>query len=91
MEGAFWLAGLTAVALMDPASTGGFTVCPFDHLGAWLDLSFCPGCGLGHAVGFLARGEVVESLKAHPLGVPAVLILSSHVWRLFRTSDFTSR
>ena len=81
---ASWAAGLAAVAVADPASEGLLSVCPFDALGAWLGLEFCPGCGLGHAVGYLVRGQFEESLAAHPLAVPAVGILIVHVAGLVR-------
>lgn len=77
-----WSAGLLLMATMDPDGAHLFRLCPLDALG----LSFCPGCGLGHAVAYLARGELVASMKAHPLGIPAVLILGTHVGRLLRAS-----
>ncbi|MBO6574901.1 MAG: DUF2752 domain-containing protein [Rhodothermales bacterium] len=87
LEAGFWTAGLVAVAAADPASGGLLSTCLFDHLGAAIGLDFCPGCGLGHAVGYLARGHVSASLAAHPLAVPAVLILSSHIVGLIRSAS----
>ena len=81
-EALLWLAGLVSVAVADPHAEGLLSICPFDALGSWVGLSFCPGCGLGHAVGFLVRGHFVESLTAHPLAIPAVLTLTLHVRRL---------
>ena len=75
-----WTVGLVAMALMNPEESHLFSLCPLDALGA----SFCPGCGLGHAVAYLARGAVVESMQAHPLGIPAILVLLMHVVSLFR-------
>jgi hypothetical protein len=77
VEAAVWTAGLALMAAMDPA-TAGPTACLFDQLGA----EWCPGCGLGHAVAYLARGEVAASVQAHPLGIPAVAILTGHIGRL---------
>jgi hypothetical protein len=79
-EALFWTAGLVAMAAMDPRGDHLFSLCPLDAIG----VSICPGCGLGHAVAYLARGELVASVQAHPLGVPAVLILAIHVHRLVR-------
>lgn len=84
LEALFWSVGLGAMAAMDPAGTHVISLCPLDALG----LSFCPGCGLGHAVAHLARGELAASLRAHPLGLPAVLILGAHVGRLLRAHPF---
>lgn len=80
LEAYFWAAGLLAMAAMDPTGEYLFSLCPLDALG----LSICPGCGLGHAVAYLARGEVVASFHAHPLGGPAVLVLLHHIARLVR-------
>ena len=77
-----WSAGLLAMAVANPYAGGLLSVCPFDAIGSWIGLSFCPGCGLGHAIGFLARGHLVESLTAHPLAIPAVLTLTLHIRRL---------
>jgi len=75
-----WMAGLVAMACMNPDGTHLISLCPLDALGG----SFCPGCGLGHAVAYLARGAVVDSIQAHPLGIPAVVVLLVHVVRLLR-------
>jgi hypothetical protein len=74
------------MATMDPGGAHLLSLCPLDALG----FSFCPGCGLGHAVAYLARGDVMASVQAHPLGIPAVLILGTHVGRLLRTSRTAS-
>lgn len=80
LDALFWTLGLLAMATMNPEGEHLISLCPLDALGA----SFCPGCGLGHAVAYLARGELVASMQAHPLGIPAVLILGGHVARLLR-------
>ena len=81
-EAALWSVGLLLMATMEPEGPHLFSLCPLDALG----FSFCPGCGLGHAVAYVARGDVMASVQAHPLGIPAVLILGAHVWRLLRVS-----
>lgn len=75
-----WIGGLTAMATMDPEGSHLFRLCPLDALG----IPFCPGCGLGHSVAYLARGAVMKSLHAHPLGGPSVVILVGHCGRLLR-------
>lgn len=79
-EALVWIGGVTAMATMDPAGAHLFRLCPLDALG----FTFCPGCGLGHSVAYLARGAVMKSVHAHPLGGPAVLILIGHSGRLIR-------
>jgi hypothetical protein len=80
VEAVMWTVGLAAMACMNPEGTHLISLCPLDALGA----SFCPGCGLGHAVAYLARGAIIESIRAHPLGIPAVVVLLVHVARLLQ-------
>ncbi len=82
LEAAIWIVGLAAMAMMNPDGSHLISLCPLDALG----LSFCPGCGLGHAIAYLARGELAASVRAHPLGLPAVVILSVHVVRLLHST-----
>ncbi|GHA69288.1 DUF2752 domain-containing protein [Pontibacter akesuensis] len=78
LEVVLWLAGLSVLALMDPEKEHLLSFCPF----SWVLESGCPGCGLGHAIAFLARGEWEASWQAHPLAVPAVLLLLGRCGRL---------
>lgn len=77
-EAVFWTLGLLAMACADPDAPGLIDGCLFQ----WLGVERCPGCGLGHAVAYLTRGEVVASFRAHPLGIPAVAVLTGHIARL---------
>lgn len=83
LEAAIWTAGLVAMACADPEAPGLLDGCLF----RWLGVEWCPGCGLGHAVGHLFRGEWTASLEAHSLGWFAVLVLGGHViqlvWKAF--------
>jgi hypothetical protein len=66
----FWITALTALAVTDPL-TPHYSLCIFRLLG-WRR---CPGCGLGHAIAYLIRGEFVKSWESHPMGLPAFLII----------------
>lgn len=79
-----WLLGLGLMAWSNPFAPSLVNLCLFDALG----VPFCPGEGLGHAIGFLARGEWIltwESHKAAPLVVFVLLhrsvILLNHSTR----------
>ena len=74
LEALLWLAGLAMLALMDPHGTHLFSLCPF----SWFFEQGCLGCGLGHGIAFLVRGEWQASWEAHPLAAPAMLLL---LWR----------
>lgn len=79
-EAVCWVVGLALLALMDPVGTHLFSLCPW----SWITDAGCPGCGLGHSIAFLFRGEWQASWEAHPLGVPAVLILGWRTLSLLR-------
>lgn len=85
-EAAFWATGLLFVACSDPLHPVLPSVCLFDRMGDWLGIAFCPGCGLGRSVGWLARGDFGASWQAHPLALPAVFVLAAHITRLLRTA-----
>ena len=79
-EAVIWMVGLVALAAADPTAPPLLNLCLFDALG----VSFCPGCGLGHAIAWLARGDIGASFQAHPLGLPAAGILLYRIVHLLR-------
>jgi hypothetical protein len=81
-----WVLGLVFLGLMNPSSEGHFSICLFK----WLGFSFCPGCGLGHSISWLFRGEIRQSLHAHPLGVFALTVLMHRIYVLiYHLKTFT--
>lgn len=79
LEAVVWMVGLAAMASFDPRADTLETWCLFNRV---FGLESCPGCGLGHSIAFLARGEWAAAVQAHPLGIPAVGIIGAHVGRL---------
>jgi hypothetical protein len=75
----FWVAALVALAVTDPATEPHFSLCPLKMAG----ISWCPGCGIGHAIAWLFKGNIQNSFHAHWFGIPALLIL---LWRIFTLS-----
>lgn len=67
--------GLLLLALMDPASANGPSLCLFDQLG----ILFCPGEGLGHSIAYVFRGEIYNSIEANALGPIAILVISGRI------------
>lgn len=65
-----WVSALVAIAFMNPAQDG-FSFCMFKMAG----LSWCPGCGLAHAMAYAMHGNFTASLKEHLFGIPALLII----------------
>lgn len=80
LEAVIWTAALVALAVTDPATEGLVSLCPFDALG----FTFCPGCGLGHAIAYALQGDLAASVEAHPLGLVAVGILAGRIVTLAR-------
>lgn len=87
LEAVAWVFGLLVLALSDPHSGTHMSLCPFKAIG----ISWCPGCGMGHSISFLFRGDLAGSLRAHPLGIPAVVLLIARVVSLVRFWIVTSR
>jgi hypothetical protein len=65
-----WVSGLLWLAFSHPEDTH-FTVCPLALVG----FEHCPGCGLGHSISYLLRGEWQLSWQSHPLGTFALVII----------------
>jgi len=76
----FWIAGLICLAFTNPNGQAHFSLCPLKLLG----FKWCPGCGLGHSISFLFRGDIRSSLQAHWLGIPALVIIVYRICVLAR-------
>lgn len=82
IEALIWIVGLLLVALSDPLSEEHFTLFLPDLLFGIKSLGF----NLGHSIAFLFRLEIINSLNAHPLGIPAVAILFHRIYQLIKKS-----
>jgi len=74
----FWASAMVALAVSDPAKPH-FSLCPLKLMG----FTWCPGCGLGHAISYLFRGDLRSSFHAHWLGIPALIIIFYRMLVLF--------
>lgn len=81
LEAFFWVAAIVALALTSPVDQC-YSLCIFHNLG----IHWCPGCGLGHSISWLFRGDIVASFNAHPLGIPAMLIIAHRVYAIIRNN-----
>ena len=79
LEALIWMAGLFLLALYDPMDQQHMSFCVFNFLG----FKYCPGCGLGRSIAYLFKADLSGSLGAHPLGIPAVVILTYRIIRLW--------
>ena len=80
VEALFWMAAIIFLALIEPAESTHFTICPFSAIG----IDFCPGCGLGRSVSYFLHGDFSTSLAVHPLGIFALIVLTTRVISLIK-------
>ncbi|MBL4675943.1 MAG: DUF2752 domain-containing protein [Mucilaginibacter sp.] len=79
-----WIVALVCLAFTNPAVQGHYSLCPFKALGfAW-----CPGCGLGHAISYLFRGDIKNSFHAHWLGIPVLIALLYRIYILITARPY---
>jgi len=74
----FWIAAVIALAAANPATASQYTLCPLKLMG----ITWCPGCGIGHAISWLLHGNISRSWQAHWLGVPALIIIAYRIFNL---------
>jgi hypothetical protein len=73
-----WILALTLLAFMDPTTDPHYSLCPLKFIG----FKFCPGCGLGHSISYLFRGNFKASFECHPLGLFALIIIGTRIYKL---------
>jgi len=83
LEALIWIAALLILAFSNPMDTC-YSICPLHNLG----INWCPGCGIGHSISWLFRGDIMQSMHAHPLGIPAVIIILSRIVGIFRKNYY---
>ncbi len=81
-EALIWILGLLILAFINIDNASHFTICPLKNMG----IDFCPGCGLGKSIHYLMNFEIVESIKAHPLGIFALAVLFNRIYKLITNS-----
>ncbi len=82
MEAFIWLAGLGYLLSIDPYAVKHYDLCVFKLMG----FDWCPGCGLGRSVALVFHGDISGSFISHPLGIPALIILSHRIISLLYKS-----
>ncbi|MGB9663920.1 MAG: DUF2752 domain-containing protein [Ignavibacteria bacterium] len=76
LELIFWVGGLAYLAFIQEQNHLSF--CPIKNLG----FQFCPGCGIGNSISLIYHLKILESLKAHPLGLFAFIIIIFRIIQL---------
>lgn len=80
LEAVFWIIALLYLFFINPYEVQKFTLCPFHNLG----IEYCPGCGLGRSISFLYHGDFFHSLKTHPLGIAAFILILLRIIQLIK-------
>ncbi|MBX2975536.1 MAG: DUF2752 domain-containing protein [Ignavibacteriaceae bacterium] len=70
LEAIIWISGLVYLLFFVNPSTH-FSICPFSNFG----FEYCPGCGLGRSISLLSDLKFWESIRTHPLGIIAFILL----------------
>lgn len=74
LELIMWIGALAYLWFINPfAEQPSFCILKF------LGFTWCPGCGIGHAISFLMHGEFEASFKAHWLGSFALLVIMHRI------------
>lgn len=71
LTGSVLVGGLAGVAAL--TGDDGPVLCPFRACTGMA----CPGCGLTRAIAHAARGDLVGSIRLHPLALPLVALLAA--------------
>jgi hypothetical protein len=82
LEAFIWITALVVLALSNPSGEH-YSLCPFHNLG-W---EHCLGCGLGRSVSLLFRGELSLSIRCHPLGLFAIVMIISRIIQVFKNTS----
>jgi len=80
IESILWLSAFLYLAVINPYEPRHLSFCLFSLAG----IENCPGCGLGKAISMIFHGDFIGSFKSHPLGIPALLLITRRIYQLVR-------
>ncbi len=87
IEAVFWLVAFAYLAFINPYSPKHLEFCLFSLVG----IENCPGCGLGKSISMIFHGDFVGSFNAHPLGIPAILLIVKRIYRLVKNKIYLTK
>ena len=71
LEAIMWSIALLYLMFINPYELNHFSFCLFNLMG----IDFCPGCGIGRSISMIYHGDILGSLKMHPLGIFALGVI----------------
>ncbi len=80
LESLFWLSAFLYLAVINPYEPRHLSFCLFSLVG----IENCPGCGLGKSISMIFHGDFISSFKSHPLGIPALVLITRRIFQLVR-------
>lgn len=78
-----WILGLGYLAFFVNPDVPNFSFC----LLKWMGIDACWGCGVGRSIAYLFDGNIPQSLKTHPMGIFATLILFYRIFELLTQTN----
>jgi Protein of unknown function (DUF2752) len=84
LEALMWIFALVYLILINPYQIQHFSFCLFKLIG----IDFCPGCGIGRSISLIYHGDFLASLRMHPLGLFALLVIIYRIITLLRKNKF---
>ena len=80
LEAFFWLTAFAYLAFINPYSPKDLDLCLFSLAG----IENCPGCGLGKSISMVFHGDFTSSFNAHPLGIPAIILIVKRIYTIIK-------
>ncbi|MCF6271040.1 MAG: DUF2752 domain-containing protein [Melioribacteraceae bacterium] len=86
-EALFWLTAFAYLAFINPYAPKHLDFCLLSLVG----IDTCPGCGLGKSISMIFHGDFAGSFNAHPLGIPAILLISKRIYKLIKNKIYLTK
>lgn len=84
LEAIMWIFALVYLMFINPYELDHFSFCVFNLIG----IDFCPGCGIGRSISLIYHGDILGSLKMHPLGIFALTVIFYRIVTLLQRNEF---
>ena len=86
-EAVFWLSAFAYLTFINPYSPKDLDLCLFSLAG----IENCPGCGLGKSISMVFHGDFAGSFNAHPLGIPAIILIVKRIYTLIKNKIYLTK
>jgi hypothetical protein len=78
-EAIMWFFALGYLLFINPYESQISSLCLFHNIG----IESCPGCGIGRSISFFYHSDIIHSIKTHPLGIIAFILIITRISSLF--------